>query len=361
MDIQDRRDVSQFNSYHIHLCESDEASEVMKFINDHWKTDHILSWNKELFDWMYYNNRSDNYNFALARLDDTDEIIGIQGFIPTSIYDYNLTEDSVTWFTILKARDDVEPSGFGLQLINYVADYDSPSATGAIGINAEVAQIYRRFGYSVDTLNHYFMLNKSITDFSLVGNFNAKYEFNTGTSLKTNLLRVTGGTDELNHNLNKNMFSNYVPVRSVRYIQNRYIEHPFFDYLIYAIERGGEYDGILIFRPTSHNDSRALRWVEYLGKSDRLYGIGPQLQSILQSGNYEYVDIYNSGISVDTFEAAGMRYRGADSDIVIPDHYSPFEQKNISIRYAYKVPDGVKPMIFNGHGDMDRPNGLDKE
>lgn len=347
-------------AYRIHLCGRNDVGELKTFIDQYWSTGHILSQHQGLLDWLYYDTNRNQYNFALARLNETDEIIGIQGFIPSSHFDPDLSQDSVTWFTIVKARDDVKPSGFGLQLMNYVAEYGSPTATGSVGINADVAQIYRRFGYTVDTLNHYFILNDSLSDFFLVDNFDGQYQSRTKASTDADLRRVTGGIAELERGLDRNRFDDTIPTRSIRYIQNRYIEHPFFEYQIYGIAYEGDYSGILALRPVSYEGSQALRWVEYFGDPDALQGIGPQLQSILRDGGYEYIDIYSSGISTDFFEAASMRHRCENMDIVIPDYYSPFEQKNVDIRYAFKSPDDADPVVFNGHGDMDRPNDLDE-
>ena len=39
-----------------------------KYINEHYKKGHILSKNKKLFDWMYFDNKSKKHNFLIAKL-----------------------------------------------------------------------------------------------------------------------------------------------------------------------------------------------------------------------------------------------------------------------------------------------------
>ena len=38
---------------------------------------------------------------------------------------------------------------------------------------------------------------------------------------------------------------------------------------------------------------------------------------------------------------------------IIPEYFSPFEQKNVDIYYMSEMD---KPILFKGDGDMDRPN-----
>lgn len=348
-------------AYRIHLCGQDDISELKTFIDQYWSTGHILSQHQGLLDWLYYDDYRDHYNFVLARLNETDEIIGILGFIPTYHYDSALGEDSVTWLSIWQVRDDVSPSGFGLQLLNFVSDYQSPVAIGAIGINEEVAQIYQRLGYDVGFLNHYYMANKSISNFELIDNFNGNHMIDAEEATDSSLTRITENTSQLSCKAEKQMFDEQIPELSVKYIKNRYIEHPFFDYQVYAISNSNICKGILAMRPVSYEGAVALRWVEYVGDPHALEGIGSELQSILQNQHAEYIDIYNSGVSRDIFNRAGLCRRDKDADIVVPDYYSPFERRNIEIQFAYKTSDERDLVIYNGHSDMDRPNSIDQE
>jgi hypothetical protein len=349
----------QFGSHYIHLCRSGSVESLRSFIDEYWETSHILSDHEELLNWLYYDELREHYNFALARSASSDEIIGILGFIPTYIFDEYLLNESVTWLTIWQVRDDVDQSGFGLQLLNYVANYQSPSAVGAIGINYEVADIYRRLRYRIESLDQYYIINKNFDNFSLLDGFSGTYMSEEGVETNSQIEEMTGKFDRIENQFDLRKSDEDVPQLSTNYVKNRYITHPFFDYQIYAVVKNEEYAGMIVVRPVSQNGSKALRWVEFLGDPAALEGIGKEIQHTLQDQGAEYIDIYNYGVHDDLWSAAGMLRREPSSDIVVPNHYAPYEQRNIDITFAYKTPDKVEPTIYNGHADMDRPNSLD--
>ena len=350
----------EFGSHRIHLCQKEDISDLKQFIDEYWSSNHILSSHQGLIDWLYYDDVREQYNFALTRSNKSDEIIGILGFIPTHHFDEDLIEKSVTWLSIWQVREDVEQSGFGLQLLNFVSQYLSPVAVGAIGINNEVARIYRRLKYDVDTLNHYYMANQSITNFLLLDNFDGQHTSGVDASTRVALREITESFNEVDVQTDlENSTGDVVPTFSTEYVRNRYVEHPFFDYRLFTIDRDDGKEGLLTMRPVAHEGSRALRWVEYLGDPEALVGIGNSLQSLLRESGAEYIDIYNAGVDPDVFDSAGMRLRSVDSDVVVPDYFAPFEQKNVDIQYAFKSSQGTEPIIYNGHSDMDRPNRLE--
>ena len=56
-----------------------------KYINEHYQKGHILSKNKKLFDWMYFDNKSKKYNFLIAK--SKNKIIATKGYLPLKLYD----------------------------------------------------------------------------------------------------------------------------------------------------------------------------------------------------------------------------------------------------------------------------------
>lgn len=360
-------DGKQFGSHRIHPCSPDDVADLMRFIGEHYAADHVLSYHRELLDWLYYDEARDRYNFALARSNETDELIGVLGFIPTSHYDPDLADRSVTWLSMWQVREDAGPSGFGLQLLNVVSNYRSPVAVGAIGINDDVARIYRRLKYQVTTLDHHYMVNETLDeeDLSLVDRFDGRYtapEYDSVASAPA-LRDVTADFEGYCDRGDLDFLGTGLPALSARYVTNRYVEHPFFDYRVYAVERGTACEGLLAVRPASHGGATALRWVEYLGEPAALRGLGPELQSLLREEGAEYLDIYSAGIDPERFAEAGMLTRDPDpdpgSDVVVPNYYEPFERRNVEIDVAYRVENDADPVVYNGHGDMDRPNDPD--
>ena len=65
----------------IKFSEVSDVDEIMQFINDHWKENHILSQNKDLFLYEYADNQ--RINFVISR-DSNNKINAILGFIKSS-------------------------------------------------------------------------------------------------------------------------------------------------------------------------------------------------------------------------------------------------------------------------------------
>jgi len=70
----------------------------------------------------------------------------------------------------------------------------------------------------------------------------------------------------------------------------------------------------------------------------------------------EYADVYNWGIAPDLFARAGFSEVDPDGADIVPDHFEPFEQVNIRLRFAVKSDRPV--VLFKGDGDQDRPNRM---
>ena len=80
---------------------------------------------------------------------------------------------------------------------------------------------------------------------------------------------------------------------------------------------------------------------------------------LLQKYKAEYIDIYSYGISKKIFKQAGYINRYEEQSLIIPNHFEPFQKKNIDIFCAFKSNYKNKIIrLFKGDGDGDRPSIL---
>ena len=93
-------------------CHQEDIAEVMDFIHLHWKQNHILSQDRNLFDWQY-KAQENKLNFVIAK--EGKELLGILGYIKNSRYDNALKERDVVWLALWKVREN-SPAGLGLKL-----------------------------------------------------------------------------------------------------------------------------------------------------------------------------------------------------------------------------------------------------
>ena len=68
--------------------------------------------------------------------------------------------------------------------------------------------------------------------------------------------------------------------------------------------------------------------------------------------NAEYIDCLNYGISQETFLNMGFLVR---ENIIIPNYFEPFEQRNVDIEFAFSSKSD-EYVIFKGDSDQDRPS-----
>jgi len=87
---------------------------------------------------------------------------------------------------------------------------------------------------------------------------------------------------------------------------------------------------------------------------DALACCGPALQLLLEETDAEYADIYNVGIDPELLKRAGFRCVDPDGPEIVPDHFEPFEPRNIRLWYSLKG--SSAPVLFKGDADQDRPN-----
>jgi hypothetical protein len=57
---------------------------------------------------------------------------------------------------------------------------------------------------------------------------------------------------------------------------------------------------------------------------------------------------------------AGFSERTTEGEVVIPDHFEPFEFKNVEMNFALKISEEIREKaqvrLFKSDGDQDRPN-----
>ena len=80
---------------------------------------------------------------------------------------------------------------------------------------------------------------------------------------------------------------------------------------------------------------------------------------MLEEYDAEYIDLYSHGVQIELLEQAGFINRKKVNNLIIPNYFEPFEQKNIDLTFAYKTIQTLPPVrLFKADGDQDRPQRL---
>jgi hypothetical protein len=334
----------------IRRCTAEDIGDTLRFIDQHWESGHALVTCRPLLDWQHKDPDGRGYSFILARRHSDDAVLGILGYIATRRFDPALAADNVIWLTTWKVRDDADVAGLGLALLRFLTRSEPHLAIGAVGLNPATLPIYKGLGYRVGELDHYVRANAGVR----------RLEIATLTSTPP-LAAATGAPLEMRRLTQEELSTldwmpNHggAPRKTVEYFRTRYARHPVYEYVVVALLDGGRPAGVIAGRTAEHAGSRALRIVDFLGSENVLARSGPAVQTLLDQLGAEYADVYNTGIQADVFECAGFRRVDPDGLEIVPDHFEPFERRNVRLWFSLKGSE--RPVLFKGDADQDRPN-----
>jgi hypothetical protein len=132
-----------------------------------------------------------------------------------------------------------------------------------------------------------------------------------------------------------------------------------YTYVVVGLVDHGSILGLLAARVAEHAGRRALRIVDFLGPAGLFERIGGVVQSLLESHDAEYADVYNVGIDPRAFEGARFSRVDPCGADVVPDHFEPFERRNVRLWFSIKG--AGEPVLFKGDADQDRPSIVGSE
>ena len=215
----------------------------------------------------------------------------------------------------------------------------------SIGITPIAEKIYKAVGFKTGELFHYFRINNNLTKFKIAKI--VKYDhFDSGGTKKSSLRKT-----RLLENLQNGKI---YPKKTIEYIQNRYINHPFYNYITYEIITSNQIVAYLIIRIQNYNNSCCIRIIDIIGKYKKIESLFEEFDYLLKIFNAEYIECYNYGLKESYFKKWGLINKNSTNSI-IPEYFNPFKMENIQVRFAIKSK-YENFSIFKGDSDQDRPS-----
>ncbi len=352
----------------IEICfaKAADESEIVRFLRKHWRSDHIFVSHPELLRWQHESPDApgENLTFVFARrveAEGTSEIIALLGFIPFRRFD-PVADWSQLALAIWKVRNDMRKQGLGVRLLKTIEQKLTPSLICAIGINEMVRPIYVSLGYSVGTLSHAALFLEAapngetvalgvpdVARRSILEDPGVALLPMVGESLPAEL--ASADIDAL--------AAKSLPRKSWRYILNRYVRHPYYEYVIRAVTVDNRLRAILVWRRVSCARGSILRIVDIIGEGDVLSRCGAALRREVAAAESEYIDLMHWGVSPDALATGGFVSPDDHEELIIPNYFEPFEQRNVRIYIAFWVDPELakrKLRLFRADSDQDRPN-----
>ena len=334
--------------YEIRICRSDEKPLLLNFLHDSWSHNHIFLRDESV---LQFQHLQGNYlNFAVAYHVPSKSFHGVLGFISPSFYIRGkVSKGDELWLALWKVEKNLaENNSLGLDLLKYLEERYEPKRTSAIGINDQVANLYRLIGFKLATMNQWFIPNPQKTEFRIGHNLH---------SINSNLPR-----DNAHVNISENSFEDFgdnlinfkeIGSKSSKdYIIERYAKHPRYLYQCLLFHYKKDLIGAAVGRSVTAKDSSAFRITDLWIKETESCSIGCALQKFLIAKNLEYVDFVEFGWSAMKLQMNG--FSKSTVDAYVPHLFEPFVHSKVEVKLAYRGEEGFK--CTKADSDLDRPN-----
>lgn len=333
-------------NYIIRMADINDVKDIMSFIEREWKSDHILAQNREFF--MYEFSDGDKINFIIAKEKETNEIVGILGFLPASKDKDNLDIWGVMW----KVTDKKPVKSFlGIELMKRLIQLTKCRTEIGIGANPKtsIPLLKMMLKFNIGKMQHFYRLSEvkkfkiaNVRNFSII-NSGSKENF---------ILKEFSNIYELDREFSFKGNEEFKPYKDSWYIDKRFFKHPIYSYKVNGIcDKSGRVHAIIVFRKIECNGSSVLRIVDYIGQQSAFGNLYNTFECLLN--DYEYIDFYEYGFENKYLYEAGFVEKTEIDVNIIPNYFEPFVQNNVDI-WINSTHENC--LFCKADGDQDRPN-----
>ncbi len=372
----------------IRLFRKEEADIYMKAIDEIWKKGHILSRDKALLDFMFYDNpMHEKYigtdNYGAIGIWENGKIIGLGGLM---LYEFNVQGKTELASNVVNSivLEEYRNTMAGLLLYEKPFELFPVFCSFGIGLSKFSVRI------SPATITKDMVMQPIDSLRRMVGIFNKEKTAEVLLEGNEHHLRnyytvqkvSQHGEKTVDQELDKNKwnhfyYTNIAPrtisvSRNYEFLRWRYLKHPTFKYLVYTVQnKVGDYEGLLIARVENiaNNTAKALRIVEFISKNqdasialaNKIVEIGTK-EGVIFADFYCTTDMFNFGLDLVGFK---KEFISDEDRLVLPSRFQPVDLSVVNLNalisfYGKKVRSlnilNNNIYFTKGDSDQDRPN-----
>ena len=323
----------------IRFAEEKDIPAIMRFIDESWRRNHIMSRDRTLFEFQH--KWGSEISFVLSETE--GKITGILGYIP---YDRKNRDITLAIWKTNKTEEIMQ----GIHILSFLREHGDARTVSAPGINPKTIPVYRFLGFETGKMKQWYRL-RGIKDYKIARVVNTEIpEYQADE--KTEITEINDFSQaKTDFGIDDCLFRDRQLRKSEEFLERRYFKHPVFSYLKYGI-RSGKKKLFIVLRVQTCLDSAVLRVIDCIGDHELFRDFTPEIDRLLENYGCEYADCYETGVADCVFEQGGW-LPVTESGNIMPDYFAPFEQRNIDICYMSELEGAV---LFKGDGDMDRPS-----
>ena len=326
----------------------EDLPQLMHYVEREWKSGHILARDAEFFRYEYQSGKS--LNFIISE-NSCGSINGMLGFIPSSSAD-----DCDIWTTMWKVSRNTGNPVLGIQLLQYLKEQGHRTVM-SLGINQKTIGIYRYLGYTTGGMNHHFLPNKAVRSFQ-ISKISTEVACLERPFMRSSVISLRSVSwEDIPADFLLGTASHVLPRKDIAYVERRYFKHPIYRYRVHGIYHDGQLATLLVARIVRVEAASALRVVDIIGDESLLPWVTHALHDTLVNEGLEYLDLVSYGLDDGMLEQARLSKVDLTGDqIIIPNYFQPFTQKNIPIHFFVDGQITPNLRLFKADGDQDRPN-----
>jgi hypothetical protein len=349
----------------IRIGTATDHDRLVDFIRTHWSATHIFTHCPDVFAWQHLQ-ADGRLNMVIAEQvgDESADVLGVLGFIPMGRFSRVLGDRDV-FLAIWKVDEMAAPPGLGLRLLKFIQSELKPRMIAAIGTSEMVRPIYKVLRYEEGVLHQSAIFHPSRHGKLRVAQNVPASAFvrPNGDDTGLEFHPITIDADAATREAVDHLAANRTPTKDWTYVVERYLSHPWFVYHIRLVVTDGSPAGVVIWRTVTAEDTTVLRIVDAIGDPSWFERAGLALRAEVVAADAEYIDLMQWGIESARLARAGFVSLEDHPEMIIPNYFSPFERRNVTIWLALRVfDDTANPaVLFRADSDQDRPNQVFEE
>ena len=326
---------------------SSDIPSVMEFIKEYWRAGHVLSTDRQLFEYLYLE-KDGGLNFVLAVEPEANELIAILGFSSSNL---KLSRISTSMW---RSREDLKFRKYraGAAVFNFLFKQINPVTIFSNTINPNTIKFYEFLRFSCFLMDHFVYVNNKVDEFKIIANPPQQFPSLLLSETPIAVLSPVIDSSGLLRALKKT--SLLEGRKDIWYLEQRYLKNPRFEYDVCEVFVESRSIGLIVYRRQFVNSSSCIRIIDTIGDEPCLVAALPALINEMYEQGDEYIDLVCWGLDIDTIQKTGLVDRRKYPECVVPELFSPFVPENIDRWLFTNNPDSEK--IYKGDGDQDRPN-----
>ena len=319
----------------------------MEFIKKYWRSGHILSTDRQLFEYLYLE-KDDRLNFVLAFEPEANELIAIIGFSSS-----NLKFSRVST-SMWRSREDLKFRQYraGAAVFIFLLKKMNPVTIFSNTISPETIKFYEFLRFPCFLMDHFVYMNNKLNEFKIAANTPQQLTSSPLSETPIAVLSPVKYSSDLWRALKEGQFLDNR--KDFWHLEKHYLMNPRFEYNVCKVLVKNKTIGLIVYRRQFMNSSSCIRIIDVVGDELCLIAALPALINEMHEQGDEYIDLVCWGLDIDAIQKTGLVDRRKYPNFIVPEYFSPFVPENLDRWLFINNPDNEK--IFKGDGDQDRPN-----